>query len=302
MAALLAQTYGDFEVVVVDDGSDDGTAEVAEAAGAGATRFSLLSNPGPLGKKHALMTGIEGSSGEILVFTDADCLPGPDWLTGLVSMFTDETVAVAGYSPFQPRRGFLARMMALETASIAVMASGLIGLGFPTMCSARNLAYRRTAYQQSGGLGPIASIPSGDDTLMLQRLARLGQIRYAVDPVTHVATAPPSSVRGWFRQKARHLSTVGRYAPRQLLAAGVLRTIDVTIVLGIPAFILGFIGPAVLWALGVKIAADFAGLFVGLGLLGERRLLKHVPLLELVYSPLLLLSALVGLTRPIQWK
>lgn len=302
VAALLAQAYANFDVVVVDDGSDDGTAEVAEAAGATTTGFTLLRNHGRHGKKSALMMGIEGSTGDILAFTDADCLPGPDWVAGLVSMFADKTVVVAGYSPFRPRRGFLARMTALETASIAVMASGLIGLGLPTMCTARNLAYRRTAYQQSGGLDPIAHIPSGDDTLMLQRLAQFGEVRYGLDPVTHVATAPPPSFRAWFRQKSRHLSTVGRYAPGQLLATAIVRSIDVIIVLGIPAFILGFVGPAVLWALGVKLLADSAGLFVGLRLLGERKLLKHLPLLEVVYSPLLLLSALAGLTTRVPWR
>ncbi|NNE70567.1 MAG: glycosyltransferase [Rhodothermales bacterium] len=302
IVALRAQDYPNLEVVVVDDHSSDETATTAEGAAEGDARFVLTRNDADPGKKYALMRGIEASSGDILAFTDADCRPGPRWVSGLVALFRDDTVFVAGYSPFHPRIGLFQGVLALETASTAVIASGLIGLGLPTMCAARNMAYRRTAYEESGGLAPIAHIASGDDTLMLQRLSKLGNVAYATSPDAHVPTAPPATFRHWFRQKTRHLSTVGRYAPSQLLAAIVIRSMDLLVLVGVPAFLLGLVGPAILWALLVKVAADFLGLLVGLKPLRERGLLRFLPALEAVYSPLLLLFVLAGFTRRVQWK
>ena len=302
--SILAQSHRTLSLIVVDDRSDDETADLAKLAGEGDPRLRVLrvSSDSPGGKKRAIMKGIEASDTEILFFTDADCTPGPHWVAGMVHAFSPEVVFVAGYAPYRPRNTFLAKLVAAEAGSNAVTAGGLIGLGVPSMCTGRNMAYRRSAYDAVGGLGPISHVVSGDDTLMLQRIGQVGKARYVVGPETHVASAPPESFRAWFAQKRRHLSTLVRFSPSRVLGAVVSRSMDVLIVIGVPLALTGVTGPWVFGAWGVKTAADFGALWVGLGALGERRLLRVFPALELVYSYLLAFFVVAGMTRRIQWK
>ncbi|MFT4603919.1 MAG: glycosyltransferase involved in cell wall biosynthesis [Rhodothermales bacterium] len=302
--SILAQSHQELSLIVVDDRSDDGTAELAATAAEGDPRLRVLRIPadGEGGKKRALMKGIEASETEILLFTDADCVPGPCWVSGMASALSPEVAFVAGYAPYHPRGTLLARLVAAEAGSNAVTACGLIGLGVPVMCTARNMGYRRSAYDAVGGLGPVAHVASGDDTLMLQRIARIGRVKYVTDPATHVPSSPPDSVGGWFAQKSRHLSTLVLFSPPKLLAAVVSRSMDILVFLSVPLVLAGWAGPWIFIAWGVKAVADFGALWLGLGELGERQLLRVFPVLELVYSYLLVFFVLAGMTRRIQWK
>lgn len=302
--ALLGQSHTRLSVIVVDDHSTDGTLAALRQLEEQDHRLRViqLDSASPSGKKHALLAGIQQAETEILLFTDADCTPPVHWARRMCAGFLDDTAVVAGYGPLQPRRTLFERYTALEAAANAVTASGLIGIGRPMMGTARNLAYRRSAYEAVGGLEPIAHIASGDDTLMIQRLARVGKVRYLYGPETHVPSAPPASFGGWVRQKGRHLSTLGRYNPAQVLAAVLGRSMDILVVVGVPLWALGLAGPAVLWGWGVKAVTDFVSLGMGLRLLSETRLMRLFPLLELTYSHALLLFVTTGLIRRVRWK
>ncbi len=79
-AAVAQQIDGELEVIVVDDGSDDATAERARDAGA-----RVVANPVPLGPAAARNAGVAASRGELIAFTDADCVPAPGWLSAGVA-------------------------------------------------------------------------------------------------------------------------------------------------------------------------------------------------------------------------
>lgn len=104
---LLTQNYSSYEVIVVNDRSDDRTREVIEEH---QLKFSHLrtvnilnlSNDLPA-KKNALQTGIQISKGEILFFTDADCVLGKNWLQTMSRAFVADVGLVAGYSPYDRR-------------------------------------------------------------------------------------------------------------------------------------------------------------------------------------------------------
>ncbi len=307
LRAVLTQSHEAFDLVIIDDRSTDGTFRIAQEAVEADPRVTLLRIPDAetnAGKKRALLRGINSTDSELLVFTDADCVPGKRWLEHMVNAFDDDTVLVAGYAPLEPRRGLLRSLAALESAANAVTASAMIGLGTPVMCTARSLAYTRAAYDAAGGLESILDTASGDDTLMLQQIAGLnaGSMRYVFHPDARVPSPPPSSLGALLRQKRRHLSTLGHYDKRSLATALILRSLDLLIVVGAPLALLGVIGPAPLWAWAAKILMDAGGLWVGLGRLGERSLLRFYPLLALLHPPFIVLTSILASTRRVPWK
>lgn len=89
VASLLDIDYPDIEVIVVDDASTDGTAELLEELAA-RRPFHLIRLEENVGKKRALTTGVRRSRGEILVFTDSDCIVAPDVAHRLVTAFLDD--------------------------------------------------------------------------------------------------------------------------------------------------------------------------------------------------------------------
>ncbi len=111
--ALLELSYFNKEIIVVDDGSTDGTFEVAKSYATNEfTRVVTKSNGG---KWDALNTGIKLAKGEFIVCIDADTLLDPDAIQHLIKHFSDpEIAAVAGNVKVGNRRGLLTKLQALE--------------------------------------------------------------------------------------------------------------------------------------------------------------------------------------------
>lgn len=224
LQALSEQTYPQdrYEVLLSDDGSTDATAERASAfsrnPGSAAVRVIPVQGRDRVisAKKNALAQAIAAARGELLLFTDADCRPSPHWLQGMASRFTSEIAMVIGYSPYElPALNTLgSRLIALEALSLAALAAGCSGWGRPATCTGRNLAYRKTVYEQVGGFRDIAGFISGDDDLFLKLVLKQNlRVRYALAPELAVPTYLPPSARHFIRQRLRHASKGFHYGP-----------------------------------------------------------------------------------------
>ena len=151
LMACLARQSAEAEYVFVDDGSVDGTFEALKATMRGGTRLKgcVLGGTGNRGSYSARNLGIESASGEIIVFTDADCRPHPEWLSGLLRAFDDACVGVAGgeilHGPgrswierYSRSRGMLSQrntlrhpfLPYLQTANLAVRRKTFDEIGF----------------------------------------------------------------------------------------------------------------------------------------------------------------------------
>jgi cellulose synthase/poly-beta-1,6-N-acetylglucosamine synthase-like glycosyltransferase len=185
---LAAQTYDDFEVVVVDDGSTDGSGDAARGRTIAGRPVRVLPGGGR-GAVHARTVAVAEAAGAVLAFTDSDCSPDPRWLVGAVQAI-DAGADVVNGRTVPPRP-----MAPLERS----MGSGTEGL-YPTC----NVLYRRTAFDAAGGFDPGAGRRLGfrldrrsrgdgfgEDTLLAWRVARAGTVAYAPDALVAHAVLPP---------------------------------------------------------------------------------------------------------------
>ncbi len=179
LEALRKEASLESEVIIIDDHSTDGTAEVVRRW-QGDVPFSLryLRNKGA-GKKAALLTGLEAAQGEVIVTLDADTVPEQGALEKLLQPFRDASVQMSaayvrfwdGLSYWRGHAGtrFLLAFQALEMAGILALTAGSWQRGEPITVNGAFLAYRRQAFKAVGGWGN-APHPGGDDELLMQRI------------------------------------------------------------------------------------------------------------------------------------
>lgn len=218
LTALARQSHPDFEVIVVDDASTDGTADLVRQQAATDARFRLVqvAQPQAPRKKHALTQGIAAARHPLLAFTDADCVPGPDWLAVLARWHTStpEPLVLAGYGSFFREPGLLNRLIRYETLLTAFSAAAAIGWGHPYTAAGRNLSYPHAVFEAVGGFAHSRHVLSGDDDLLVQEVARrkAASVAWVADPAAFVPSPAKTTWRAWFHQKRRHVATSPFYA------------------------------------------------------------------------------------------
>ncbi len=216
LPSILEQDYPDYEVIVVNDCSEDDSYDIL---GKYLIQYPHLKisnvNKDPKfthNKKFAQFIGIKAAKNEILLFTDADCQPESDkWLEGMTSHFEEKITFVLGYGGYLKEKGLLNKYIRYDTLTIAMQYLGMAIRGIPYMGVGRNLAYRRSVFFMNKGFGAHNHIISGDDDLLINTLASADNTLTEFSYATHTRSIPSSSLKEWITQKKRHLTTAPYY-------------------------------------------------------------------------------------------
>jgi biofilm PGA synthesis N-glycosyltransferase PgaC len=208
--ALATQTVaGDWEVIFVDDHSDDRSLEklrmLIDTLPFGRARILISEGEG---KKAALTTGIKNATGEVIVSTDADCTMGTRWLQSMSSFFQNPGVhlVAGGVRISTDRRAGV--WQAMEFSALIGTGAATLGWGVATMANGANLAFRRQSFLAVDGYTGNEHIASGDDEFLLRKMASRfrGGVIFNKEADSIVTTQPQPSVGTFLQQRIRWAS------------------------------------------------------------------------------------------------
>jgi glycosyltransferase involved in cell wall biosynthesis len=224
--ALLAQHYPDFDIILADDRSQDETASFIlknfkdpKLKVIKITEIEPDKNP----KKNALSAAIALSSKEIILLTDADCLPlSHEWISEMTREINHGKEIVLGYSQYERKPGFLNLMIRYETFYTAVQYFSLTLSGNPYMGVGRNLCYLKKSFLKNNGFDGHRNVTGGDDDLFIKDIANKDNVGICLSKAGQTISIPKSDFSSWIRQKRRHLSVGKHYKVKDRLILALL--------------------------------------------------------------------------------
>ena len=179
LEAVVAQDYpvNKFELIIVDDASEDATAVLVEAfikeQGKGEIKLIRVDDERGGGKKEALTQGIRRAWHELIVTTDADCVMGPHWLASIASCYRARPCKMLiGPVAFHREKNTFQKLQSLEFMSLIGSTAACTGLHKPIMCNGANLMYEKKLFEDLQGFEGVDHRASGDDLFLLQKIKK----------------------------------------------------------------------------------------------------------------------------------
>ena len=210
---ILNQNYNDYEVIVVNDQSNDDTKIVLENFQKKYKRLKIvnidLNVKHRVGKKFALTLGIKSSKYNYVLLTDADCFPtSKNWINDMVGSFNKHDI-VLGFGNYEKTNSFLNKLIRFDTYIIAKQYFAYCLAKIPYMGVGRNLGYKKSLFFENKGFANNIHIPSGDDDLFIQDIANSNNC--SINTSSHTVSKVINKWNEWIYQKRRHISTSKYY-------------------------------------------------------------------------------------------
>ncbi|RYY62471.1 MAG: glycosyltransferase [Chitinophagaceae bacterium] len=221
LAALQEQVYppGLLEIIVVDDHSEDATVQVIRKF-EGIKLVSLPDQEINSYKKKSIETGIAAAGGELIITTDADCIPSPGWLHSMVRFYeTSEVVFIAAPVRFTTDRTILAMFQAMDFMVLQGITAASVHKKIHAMCNGANMAYTRKVFYEVDGFRGIDHIASGDDMLLMYKIRQRypDKVKYLRAEEAIMFTSPQETLRSFINQRIRWASKATSYQEKNML-------------------------------------------------------------------------------------
>jgi cellulose synthase/poly-beta-1,6-N-acetylglucosamine synthase-like glycosyltransferase len=225
---IVAQNYDKslVEVIVIDDHSTDNTSQVVLSFAKEGVKLIKLNEPGVLNsyKKKAIQTAIGTAKGDLIVTTDADCRMGKNWLKTIVNSYERHGYKMIS-SPvtYFEEKSFFEKIQTLEFSYLIGLGASTIGNQNPSTCNGANLAYERKAFFEVGGFAGIDDLASGDDELLLHKMAAFygNKIGFLKNTDAIVYTHAKPNLKEFIQQRKRWASKSTKYKDKSIIILGV---------------------------------------------------------------------------------
>jgi cellulose synthase/poly-beta-1,6-N-acetylglucosamine synthase-like glycosyltransferase len=311
LKALATQTFpaNRFHIVLADDGSTDHSASLAQklAQSLGIKNITILENEST-GKKAALQTALKHAKGDWLLFTDADCVPHPDWVeTMLAHARQSGAFMLLGPVKILPVSGLLSKFQACETNSLIAVTAGSAGIRLASMANGANMALRSSVLKHDDENPLKPQFASGDDMFRLEAVIHQygsKSISMVMQPEAMVVTSPVAGLRAFFAQRMRWVSkSKGYRRPEIILPSTIVFAFNafLAIILLLTPFFPLLLLPYVAFIV-LKTFIDFPLVWPAFRLAGQSQLMPWFMVFQFVYPPYVLFTAMAGLLVQVNWK
>jgi glycosyltransferase involved in cell wall biosynthesis len=226
LPGVLVQSYpSTSEVVVVNDNSLDDSKYILQELKKTFKSLNVveLTQEAKLisGKKYPLSVGIREAKHEVLLLTDADCVPASEyWIQKMQDGYTDKVEIILGYGAYHKKPGLLNKLIRFETFHTALQYLSYALAGLPYMGVGRNLSYKKDLFLRNKGFSSINHIPSGDDDLFINKVATKNNTAVIIDPDAVTRSIPKTTWSSWLKQKSRHYTTAKFYKTKHKFLLG----------------------------------------------------------------------------------
>lgn len=230
---ILAQRYTNdtanslFEVIVVDDASEDNTQSVLQELRQCYKILNIVTIPKNkerqfLGKKYALSKGVAAAKYDVLLMTDADCSPLSEyWISYMVHPIVNGGKEISlGYGKYYKKPGWLNSFIRWETLHTFIQYSSYANVGLPYMGVGRNIACKKAVLLKAQQSNRWNLTASGDDDMLVQIMGKKGNVAVVADKESHTLSLPKEKYNDWKLQKQRHFSTGKLYNSRSKALLG----------------------------------------------------------------------------------
>jgi biofilm PGA synthesis N-glycosyltransferase PgaC len=311
LESLQKQTRKDVLFLFVDDRSRDRTGalldEFCAATGDRARVIHNVREPGGLtGKQAALDLAFERAQGDVLLFTDGDCVVPPTWADELLGHFLDPGVGVVlGRIELPESAGFLRRFQAFEQPLLNQYNFGSNGIGMPTGCFGNNMAVRANAVKETGGFG-VLGYSVTEDAMLLDAVCRGGgwKVRVCTSDRGAAGTRAQVSWKGFIDQHTRW-NAGGLFSPDLVTRISFILVVLIYLVGSLVVLPLGLLD----WRVPILSLNSFLSIGL-LGALGGLYSKKHRARYFLRFLPYLFffgffysyITVRALLRRPFEWK
>ena len=302
LRSILEQDYPNFEVIVVNDCSWDDSQKLLEEMQQEYKHLHVSQlfeqEKYPTGKKFAITIGVKAAKHELLIFTDADCVPASNqWLRHIQSRVEGGKEIVLGYSPYQKQKGFLNLYIRFETFMTALFYLGMALKNSAFMGIGRNLAYRKNLFFKNKGFANHQHIMSGDDDLFVNETATKSNVAIEIDENSFVFSEPKKDFASWSRQKSRHMTTGKFYKTKDKVMLGIYYASLLLFYASIAASLIFNIStwPIVVGIFCIRLISQEIIFYLAAKKLKCTSILLALPLLDIIYMFYIFLYGTKGL-------
>jgi len=301
--SLLNQSYDkdNYEVIIADDFSSDRTGDIIDKYIIDKLNFRKITpdiNNSLTGKMNALDSALKCASGEIILFTDADCTVPENWIKNKVSYYKNNTAMVNGFT-ITSSDNLPGSVESIDLIFLISVAAGMANNGFPVSCIGNNMSVSKKVYDETGGYSSFKKNVA-EDYLLLNAVRSLNKYKiiFPVDPDGLVKTEAHKNIKDIFRQKKRWASG-GLSVPNMSFFLMAISFITNSMILISPFFL----SSAVIVIISSKIFSDLFFLKQVFDKLKLKLNLLHFILFEIYYVVYtIILPVILLFNRKIIWK
>ena len=315
-----------FEVIVIDDHSEDNTNEIVKRLASiypnlKCIRLQLNDELIMAYKKKAIETGIDAAKGKLIVTTDADCIAPPHWLKNIAAYYENKkAVFIAAPVVILPSSRYggtssqgqgqgvrlVSLFQSLDFLSLQGITGASVFAGFHSMCNGANLAYEKKVFDEVSGFAGVDNIASGDDMLLMYKIYKKypGRVHYLKSKEAIVTTQPAENWKAFFNQRIRWASKAGKYDDKRIfwvLLLVYLLNLGFAVV-----FIAAFFNTDLCFYLIsiflLKILYELFFLAPVAKFFGKEKLLWWFPLMQPLHILYTIIAGLLGSITTYEWK